>query len=202
MVATLHGRAVYRPSSNSAAPSWCAAFRRWRFRGCESVGSLGTKRGSPNLTEARQWCDLHTDQLSQAVLLRFAESGRLAEHADRARKLGRERLEAALSACERHLPAGTSFTRPQGGMNLWVRLPEPLDAVELLPRAQREGVSYLPGKYFAVGPHDVRDASAQLRWLAPAADRNRHCDARAVVVPKNWSAHAASRRFDAAPAMV
>ena len=35
-------------------------------------------------------------------------------------------------------------------MNLWVELPDPLDAGELLPRAERAGVSYLPGKYFAV----------------------------------------------------
>ena len=63
---------------------------------------------------------------------------------------GRERLQAALAACGAYLPAGTSFTRPQGGMNVWVELPEPLDAAELLPRAEREGVSYLPGRYFAV----------------------------------------------------
>ena len=67
------------------------------------------------------------------VLLRFAESGRLAEHMNRTRKAGRERLEAALSACEKHLPVGTSLTRPEGGMSIWVRLPEPLDTVELLP---------------------------------------------------------------------
>jgi 2-aminoadipate transaminase len=35
-------------------------------------------------------------------------------------------------------------------MNVWVRLPEPLDAAALLPRAQKEGVAYLPGRYFAV----------------------------------------------------
>jgi 2-aminoadipate transaminase len=36
-------------------------------------------------------------------------------------------------------------------MNLWVRLPDPLDAQELLPLAQREGVSYQPGRHFLVG---------------------------------------------------
>jgi 2-aminoadipate transaminase len=102
------------------------------------------------LAHAKQMADLHTDQLSQAVLLRFAESGRLAAHRARMLEAGGERLAAVLSACERHLPAGSQFTRPQGGMNLWVRLPEPLDAAELLGRAHRENVSYLPGKYFAV----------------------------------------------------
>jgi DNA-binding transcriptional MocR family regulator len=102
------------------------------------------------LTEAKQWSDLHTDQLSQAVLLRFAASGRLEEHRRRMLIAGRERLEAALEACEKFLPAGTRFTRPRGGMNLWIELPEWLDAAEFLPEAEREGVNYLPGRYFAV----------------------------------------------------
>jgi len=100
--------------------------------------------------EAKQLSDLHSDQLSQAVLLRFAVSGRLEAHHARILQAGTERLKAVLAACERHLPAGTQVTRPQGGMSVWVRLPEPLDTGELLTRAQREGVTYLPGKYFAV----------------------------------------------------
>jgi 2-aminoadipate transaminase len=102
------------------------------------------------LTETKQWSDLHTDQLSQAVLLRFAESGRLEQHRRRMLVAGRERLEAALEACGAYLPPGTKFTRPRGGMSLWVELPAALDAAELLPRAEREGVTYLPGRFFAV----------------------------------------------------
>jgi 2-aminoadipate transaminase len=102
------------------------------------------------LTETKQWSDLHTDQLSQAVLLRFAVSGRLEEHRERMVVAGRERLGAALEACAAFLPAGAKFTRPRGGMSLWIELPTTLDAAELLPRAEREGVTYLPGKFFAV----------------------------------------------------
>jgi len=106
------------------------------------------------LADAKQWSDLHTAQLSQAVLLRFAESGELAQHRGRVRAAGSKRLTAILDACERHLPEGSRFTRPDGGMSLWVKLPEPLDAGELLSRAHRENVSYLPGKYFGVSqPH-------------------------------------------------
>ena len=102
------------------------------------------------LTETKQWSDLHTDQLSQAVLLRFAESGRLEQHRQRMLVAGRERLAAAVEACAAYLPSGTKFTRPRGGMSLWVELPAGLDAAELLPRAEREGVTYLPGRFFAV----------------------------------------------------
>jgi 2-aminoadipate transaminase len=111
------------------------------------------------LVEAKQLADLHGDQLSQALLLRMLESGRLEAHRKRMVAAGAARLAATLEGCQRHLPEGTRFTHPQGGMNVWVELPAPLDAGELLPRAERAGVAYLPGKYFAV----TRPATHALR---------------------------------------
>lgn len=124
------------------------------------------------LTDAKQWSDLHTDQLSQAVLLRFAESGRLERHRQCMLAAGRERLQAALEACEKYLPAGATFTRPHGGMNLWIELPEPLDAGELLARAEREGVSYLPGRYFAVSRPQPNGLRISFAGMAPEEIRS------------------------------
>src|SRR5262249_38637385 len=126
------------------------SFSKIAFPGLRVGWVVGPRAPLTRLGQSKQLCDLHTDQFSQALLLRFAESGRLAAHRARMLDAGGERLAAVLTACERHLPAGSRFTRPRGGMNMWVRLPEPLDAGELLPRAQRENVAYLPGKYFAV----------------------------------------------------
>ncbi|MBL8174489.1 MAG: PLP-dependent aminotransferase family protein [Bryobacterales bacterium] len=120
------------------------------------------------LQEAKQWCDLHSDQLSQAVMFRFAESGRLAEHRKKVLSAGAERLAAVLAACKRHLPAGSRWTHPQGGMNLWVRLPEPLDAADLLPRAEAANVNYLPGKYFAVSRTEPGALRLSFAGLTPA----------------------------------
>ena len=80
---------------------------------------------------------------------------------------GRERLHAVLSACEEFLPAEAKFTRPRGGMSLWIRLPEPLVAAELLPRAEREGVTYLPGKYFAVSRPEPNSLRISFAGMAP-----------------------------------
>jgi 2-aminoadipate transaminase len=52
-------------------------------------------------------------------------------------------------------------------MNLWVRLPEPLDASELLPRARRAGVSYLPGRHFAVSRVDNSSLRISFAHLPP-----------------------------------
>ncbi len=126
------------------------SFSKVAFPGLRVGWVIARRALIEKLTEAKQWSDLHTDQLSQAVLLRFAESGRLEQHRQRMLVAGAARLQAVLDACEKYLPAGTRFTRPRGGMSLWIELPESLDAAELLPRAEREGVTYLPGKYFAV----------------------------------------------------
>lgn len=141
------------------------SFSKLAFPGLRVGWIIGPRTLIRRLTEAKQLSDLHTDQLSQAVLLRFAESGALQAHRKRVLAAGIVRLKAVLSACERHLPSGSRFTRPRGGMSLWVQLPSPLDAGELLPRAQRQGVSYLPGRYFAVSraePGGLRLSFAQL----------------------------------------
>jgi 2-aminoadipate transaminase len=126
------------------------SFSKVAFPGLRVGWVIAPRALIERVTEAKQWSDLHTDQLSQAVLLRFAESGRLEQHRERMLVAGGERLRTALDACAAHLPSGTRFTRPRGGMNLWVELPASLDAAELLPRAEREGVTYLPGRFFAV----------------------------------------------------
>jgi 2-aminoadipate transaminase len=130
------------------------SFSKVSFPGLRVGWVVGPKPLIDRLRHAKESADLHTDQLSQAVLLEFAQSGRLEAHRARMLLAGAQRLEATLESCRRFLPAGTRWTQPQGGMNLWVRLPEPLDAGELLPRAQKEGVAYLPGRYFAVSRLD------------------------------------------------
>lgn len=144
------------------------SFSKVSFPGMRVGWIIGPKHAISKLAEARQWCDLHSDQLSQAILLRFAESGRLAAHLDKVRETGRQRLEAVLDACSRFLPPGATFSRPEGGMNIWVRLPEPLDASVLLVRAEREQITFLPGRHFAVANQDARTLRLSFGSLSPA----------------------------------
>ncbi len=143
------------------------SFSKISFPGLRVGWAVGPKPLIDRLRHSKEAADLHTDQLSQAVLLEFAESGRLEAHRARMLRAGSERLAATLEACAAHLPAGTRWTRPEGGMNLWVRLPEPLDAGELLARAQRDGVTYLPGRYFAVSRLDPGALRLSFAGLAP-----------------------------------
>jgi DNA-binding transcriptional MocR family regulator len=177
------------------------SFSKLAFPGLRVGWLVGPARLIARLAEAKQVSDLHTDHLAQAVLLRFTESGRLDAHRQQMLEAGRERLHAALEACENHLPAGSRFTRPRGGMNLWVSLPAPLDTAELLPKAVRDGVSYMPGKYFAVSrtePGALRLSFAQLppdRITAGIATLGRLFRSELEQVREET-------RFDPAPALV
>lgn len=152
------------------------------------------------LAEAKQWADLHTDHLSQAILLRFAVSGRLEEHLRRVVQAGAERLAAAVEACRDHLPPGARFTRPQGGMNLWVELPEALDTAELLAACHRRKVSYLPGRYFAVSrPHT---SSLRLSFAGLAPDKIREGIATLGETFRSELERRREAAFEPAPAMV
>ena len=145
-----------------------SSFSKIAFPGLRVGWAIGPRHFIARLTEVKQACDLHSDQLSQAVLLRFAESGRLAAHREMMLKNGGVRLKACLEACGKYLPAECRFTRPEGGMNVWVTLPASLDAAEMAVRAAAEGVSFLPGRYFAVSRPQNRGLRLSFAGLDPS----------------------------------
>ncbi len=175
------------------------SFSKVSFPGLRVGWAVGPKPLVDRLRNAKEAADLHTDQLSQAVLLEFAESGRLVEHRARMLRAGSERLAATVDACREFLPPGTSWTRPEGGMNVWVRLPEPLDAGELLTRAQREGVAYLPGRFFAVSRLEPGALRLSFAGLAPDQIRTGLAILGRII---SGEIERASESFEPSPAMV
>jgi 2-aminoadipate transaminase len=115
-------------------------------------------------TELKQLADLHTDHLSQAFLLRFAESGKLAKHHATVLAAAKEKLRALEQSCRKHL-ANCTWKVPGGGMNMWIDLPAGLDAVSLRGLAQQAGIDYLPGRYFSISR--PLDAGLRLSFAGP-----------------------------------
>lgn len=108
---------------------------------------------------AKQATDLHTDQLAQAALAEFGRRGFLRRLLARMHSVYRTRLEAMEKALECHFPQEVHWVRPEGGMSLWVRLPEGLDAGVLLFKARERKVLFSPGRFFyfqAVQPNTLR----------------------------------------------
>lgn len=100
------------------------------------------------LVHAKQGTDLHTSTLVQYLACDICQRGLLRAHVRKIRKIYRERRDAMLRAMEEHFPPEVTWTRPQGGLFLWVRLPECMDAEALLKLAIEEKVAFVPGHAF------------------------------------------------------
>jgi 2-aminoadipate transaminase len=104
---------------------------------------------------AKQGVDLHTSSLVQLLAARFILDHDLDAHIARLRDVYRRRRDAMLSALEASFPPEVTFTRPAGGLFLWVELPQGLDARRLLERAIEERVAFVPGEcFFPDGGHE------------------------------------------------
>jgi DNA-binding transcriptional MocR family regulator len=118
---------------------------------------------------AKQGTDLHTSSLVQLLVARFMLDHDLEAHIARIRETYRVRRDAMITALEEHFPKDVSFTRPAGGLFLWVELPEGLDARELLDRALEEHVAFVPGESFF--PNGGHDNSLRLNFSAMPKER-------------------------------
>ena len=103
------------------------------------------------LVQAKQGSDLHTSTFIQMVANDICQRGILRNHVKTIREVYRERRDAMLAAMEKHFPPGITWIRPQGGLFLWVQLPEHVDSAELLNAALEEKVAFVPGRAFYPG---------------------------------------------------
>ncbi len=124
------------------------SFSKIAFPGLRVGWCIGPESVIERLRVVKQSTDLHTDQLSQAALAEFVRRGHLARHLAKMKKVYRGRLEALEAALEKHMPEDTTWSRPEGGMSIWVTLPAGLDAGELLIHVRERGVHFVPGRYF------------------------------------------------------
>jgi GntR family transcriptional regulator / MocR family aminotransferase len=92
--------------------------------------------------------DLTTSNLIQRALEGYVTVGRYQVHLQRSCQVYRKRRDAMIESIDRLLPEEVQFVKPQGGLHLWLRLPEGLSALDLLPLAFEEGVAFAPGYNF------------------------------------------------------
>jgi 2-aminoadipate transaminase len=103
------------------------------------------------LVQAKQGTDLHTSTFVQLIAAEAIEQGVMERNVRRVRDMYRSRRDVMLRALARAFPdpaLGVTWTRPQGGLFLWVRLPEGMDSAELLKDAIEQCVAFVPGVAF------------------------------------------------------
>lgn len=101
-----------------------------------------------HLNRAKQRSDLHASLLAQAAIFEFARRGLLTKHIKRVKKAYSQRRDAMLEALEKHFPDDASWSRPDGGMSVWVRLPQSVNTSQLLVQAIESGVTFVSGEHF------------------------------------------------------
>jgi 2-aminoadipate transaminase len=117
---------------------------------------VAPERVMAKLVQAKQGADLHTSTLVQYLANDICQRGLIRAHVRRVRSTYRERRDAMLKAMEEHFPTSVTWTRPQGGLFLWVQMPEYMDSVRLLEVALEEKVAFVPGHAFYPGGSDGR----------------------------------------------
>ncbi len=97
---------------------------------------------------AKQSCDLHTSSLSQRALHRLLQTFDFEGHLTVLRQTYGHRCTTMLTSLARHMPAGTHWTRPDGGMFVWLQLPNEIRAEDLFADAIADKVAFVPGSSF------------------------------------------------------
>lgn len=103
---------------------------------------------------AKQAADLHTPTVNQLAAARYLADRDLDAHVRRVARVYGERRDAMLAGLADALPEGSVWTRPEGGMFLWARLPSSYDTTALLPQVVARDVAYVPGAPFHAGAPD------------------------------------------------
>jgi 2-aminoadipate transaminase len=111
----------------------------------------------PKLLQAKQAADLHTPGFNQRLVFEVMKDGFLDRHVPTIRALYRRQRDAMHAALAREMQGlGVEFNKPAGGMFMWLRLPQGMDAVQLLPHAVARNVAFVPGAPFYAGEGDSR----------------------------------------------
>lgn len=100
------------------------------------------------LTMAKQASDVHTNTLAQQAIYRYLTTNDLDTHIGHIIEMYRLQRDTMLAEMAAHFPAACQWTKPEGGMFIWVKLPAGADATAILPKAVAEKVAFVPGAPF------------------------------------------------------
>lgn len=102
------------------------------------------------ISVAKEASDLHTNIFSQYLILDYLEHNDYETHIAEIRKLYKAQAQAMIAAMDRYFPETVKYTKPHGGMFLWVTLPEGVSALSLFPKALEKKVAFVPGDPFYI----------------------------------------------------
>ena len=99
---------------------------------------------------AKQASDLHSNYLAQRIVYQYLIDNDIDEHIIKIREGYKIRRDLMVSMISEHFPEEIEFTKPEGGMFLWITLPEMISSLDLFEHAIKENVAFVPGNPFYV----------------------------------------------------
>jgi len=111
---------------------------------------VGSEEIIRKLSIAKQGTDLSTNVFCQYVANEYVKSGLVDKHIPKIRKMYKKREEVMLNSLEKYFPDGCKWTKPGGGMFLWVTLPKKIDTKKMFKEAIKHKVAYVHGAAFCV----------------------------------------------------
>ena len=108
-----------------------------------------------HINTAKQATDLHTNIFSQIVVHDYLVNNDLDAHVAKIIKLYQEQANTMLSAMAKYFPSTIKYTKPEGGMFIWVTLEEGTSALDFFNQAMEEKVAFVPGDPFYIGKSNV-----------------------------------------------
>ena len=103
------------------------------------------------LSIAKEASDLHTNVFSQYLIWDYLKNNDLDMHIAKIKVLYKKQAQTMMDAMEQYFPPAVTYTKPHGGMFLWVTLPEGVSAMSLFPKALEKKVAFVPGDPFYIG---------------------------------------------------
>lgn len=107
------------------------------------------------LIVAKQAADLHTNYYSQRIVHQFLIDNDLEDHIEKIKLMYKQKRECMVQMIEKNFPKEVQYTKPEGGMFLWVTLPEGMSSLELFNEASKQNVAFVPGDPFYVNGENV-----------------------------------------------
>lgn len=121
------------------------------------IGYIITKNKElmDHVNTAKQATDLHTNIFSQMVIYDYLKNNDLQSHIKKIVHLYKTQAETMLNAMAKYFPTNVNYTKPEGGMFIWVTLPEGISSLDLFYQAMEEKVAFVPGDPFYTNKQNV-----------------------------------------------
>lgn len=103
----------------------------------------------------KQASDLHSNQLAQHIIYQYITDNNLSDHTAKIKAIYGKQCEVMTHAIAHHFPDDIAYTKPEGGMFLWLTLPKGVSSMELFHEAIKKKVAFVPGDPFYINKSNV-----------------------------------------------